>query len=429
MAQMVISRGDAFAVKHFGAALFAESMWRSKFRMKLRGPAPKQAQADAKARRRSMQTTPDMPIVSITDLERKDGDAVSLDMFGALSGVPVMGDEKLSGRAIPLKRSSMDVYIDQMRQVTDPGGKMSRHRSIYDLRSVCKANLAEWFGRLLSQLCQVHLAGARGHENTIDWCIPLEDHADFSKIVVNPIMPPTRNRRFLAGDATDITNLATTDALTLQEISKVRNRIDEMPLPPSPIKVPGDEASDDEDPMYLMMVTPRQWHYLENQQKANGHDWRTFLANALSRGRYTTHPLFKGGAMGMWNNILVRKMGRPIRFKASSGVREYNASGSIVTQNAAVATDRAVILGGQALAEAWGNARPNGEDAPSRWVEEWTDHRNALEVSGSLVGGYAKIRFKLSDDEVTDFGVMTLDTYAPDPASGAGATLQAALNA
>lgn len=425
MAQTIISQGDAFAIKYYGAALFAEAIRRSKFRNNLRGPAPKQARSVAKMRTRSMQSSPDMPIVSITDLNRAMGDTVSIDMFGALVGMPIMGDEKISGRGIPLKRSSMDLHVDQMRQLTDPGGRMTQHRTRYDLREVARANLAEWFGRLLNQLCHIHMAGARGSHSHKDWCIPLQTHDDFDKIVVNKVRPPTRNRRFFAGDATGLASLAATDALTLDEISRIRVAIDEMAFPPSPIKLPGDEASDDEDPMYLMYVSPRQWYYLENASKLKRNDYRSFLQNALSRGRFVNHPLFKsgGGSMGMWANILIRKLSRPIRFQTTDSVKEYNSSDVETDVTPAVETERAIILGGQALAEAWGNARPAGDDAPARWVEEWTDHRNSVEISGALIGGYSKIRFVGTDDEPTDFGIMTVDSYAPAPNTTAGNTL------
>ena len=429
MAQTVISRGDALAVKYFGAALFAEAMRKSTFRRKLIGPAPKQSKAVAKMRKRSSQTSYDMPIVSITDLNEGMGDSVSIDLFGALVGIPIMGDKKAAGRGIPLKKSSMDLTIDQMRQVTDPGGKMTQHRTIYDLRMICKANLTEWFGRLLDQLCVVHMAGARGDDDGEDWCIPLESHPEFDEIVVNPLLPPSPNRRFFAGNATTLANgatgaIAATDILTLEDISKVRNAIDNMVLPPSPIKL--GMPDEDEDPLYLMFVTPNQWFYIENSVKKYGNDWRSWQVDALRRGTATNHPLFKGGTnMALWNNILIRKYPRRIRFSAGSTVRQYNAAGtaiSDVTVPAGVTVERAIILGSQALAEAWGNARPGGDNAPMRWVEEWTDGRNALEIFGSLIGGFSKIKFYGTDSVPTDFGVMTLDSHAPDPATTAGAT-------
>ena len=101
-----------------------------------------------------------MPIVSITDLNEGMGDRVSIDLFGALVGLPIMGDcEGSPAGASRSRRAAMELSVDQMRQVVDPGGKMTQHRTLYDLRSIARANVAEWFGRLLDQLCVVHHGG------------------------------------------------------------------------------------------------------------------------------------------------------------------------------------------------------------------------------------------------------------------------------
>ena len=62
-------------------------------------------------------------------------------------------------------------------------------------------------------------------------------------------------------------------------------------------------------------------------------------------------------------------------------------------------------------------------------MEETTDGGNALEIFAKTVDGLSKIRFTGTDGVETDYGVMTLDTYAPDPKSAAGATLRSSLGA
>ena len=305
MAQTVISKGDALARKIFSVGLMAEQVRRGTFRSKLTGPMTGQPAAMAKMRMRSKQTSMDMPIVQITDLQKGAGDTVSVDFFGLLSGYPIMGDEKLSGKGQALKTSSIDISVNQYRQASDPGGKMTQQRTVWDLRQVSLANLAPWFARCEDQLCLVHLAGARGFDDAVDWCLPLDSDPRFNTIVVNPVLPPTANRRFFAGDATSASNIDVADALTLEDIDKLRASLDEMVLPPSAVKIPGDMAAQD-DPLYLMYVTSRQWHYLETTSGRNGVNWRTFLSNATKRMAMNKHPLFLGET-GIWNGILVRK--------------------------------------------------------------------------------------------------------------------------
>ena len=307
---------------------------------------------------------------------------------------------------------------------------MTQKRTVHDLRQVCRANLADWFARCDDQLCQIHMAGTRGFETGPDWCIPLQASGNFSKIVVNSVQAPTRNRRFLAGDATSVTDLSNTDVLSLEEIDRLRAVLDEMELPPQPVKIPGDQASQD-DPFYLLLASSRQWHYLETTQNTNGHDWRTFISNAQSRA-----PLFQAPAVPGRHERHVGDLerdhghqdNRAIRIPSGSSIMETGTTGVEAAASAAVDTDRALLLGGQALGEVLGDAGAIG-GFPMRWVEEVTDFENAIEIAGVAMGGKAKIRFTGSDGAVTDFGAITFDSYAPDPNSAAGATLRNALSA
>ena len=423
MAQTVIQQGDPMARRVYGVGVFVESIRRSVFRKKLTGPVPQQPASMAKARTRSMQSSSDMPIVQITDLERTQGDTVTMDLFGVLTGEPIMGDKKAVGTGQPLHKSTMEISINQYRKVADPGGKMTRKRTVHDLRQVCRANLGDWFARCEDQLCLVHLAGARGTDTGIDWCIPLETSPTFAEVVVNPVMPPTPNRRRMAGNATGTADLEKDDIIDLEEIDKVRAWLDEMELPPMPCKIPDDPASQD-DPVYLWGLTSRQWHYLETKYTSTNTGWRQFLAAAEKRAMQSKHPLFVGGRNGMagiWNGIYVFKMNRAIRWAAGDPVKQRNADGTISTVNAAEAMDRSLLLGGQALGEAMGDT---GAGHPMMWAEEVTDFGNALEIAGIAMGGKEKVTFTGSDNVVTDFGVICVDSYAPDPTSPDGAMLR-----
>ena len=427
MAQTVISRGDALARKIYSVSLFTEAVKKSTFTQMLVGATASQMQANMKARARGMQSSADMPIVQITDLRAAAGDTVSVDMFGIMTGKPIMGDRKAAGTGQPLKLSSMDISINQHRKVADPGGKMTQKRTVHDLRELSRSNLTDYFGRYIDQQCLVHMAGARGTEDTIDWIVPLESDEDFDEIMVNPVTPPTPNRRFFAGDATSVTQLAATDVLSLDEIDKLRALLNEMPLPPSPCRVPGkDGMIGGDDPLYLLLVTSRQWHYLQITSNARGDNWRSFLAAGLSRQRMNTHPLFTGDT-GVWNGILVRQTNRAIRWKPGDNVAELGSDYVTISQNAVPANihvDRAVLMGGQALGWALGNG---GTNFPSRWIEEESDGENAVEIFGTHMFGKAKLRFRGSDKKLTDFGVMTLDTYAPPVDSALGAVLTTSL--
>jgi N4-gp56 family major capsid protein len=304
--------------------------------------------------------------------------------------------------------SSMDVSINQYRAGVDTGGRMSQQRTVHQLRSIAKANLAGWSSRLENQLCLTHVAGARGYDQGADWAIPLESDPAFAKICVNPVLPPTINRRLFAGTATSAANLGANDVLKLEDIDRMRALIDNMVFPPQPVRLEGDPGAD-ENPLYVLWVTGTQWHHL--QTATGDKDWRSFIAQAHERSQGFNHPLFLG-TPGMWNGIVVKKMPRGITFPVGSAVREYQADGTtIANATAAVRTDRAILLGAQALAEVYGKHGKSGHHA--NWHEELTDHENTLEVSVAFMGGKSKIRFEDMDGVVTDHGVITMDTSAP----------------
>lgn len=422
MAQTTIPLGHPLARKIFGSAVFAEMTRMPTFMNRLTGEAPDMSEVKSKLEK--MQTPPGYPIVRITDLSSGAGDTVSVDIFNILQGRPVTGDEKLSGKMMNLTATSMDIKINQMRGGVDAGGRMTQQRTIHNLRTVGRAALAGWWARLNDQIKLVHFAGARGSHNTPDWVLPLASDPTFGEMLVNVdslnrVLPPTFDKHFYAGDATSLASLDGTDILTLNDIDKLRAAIDEMPVPMQPIVLPDDPASADE-PLYVLLVTARQWHYMQNRTGPTA--WRTFLQNA--RERNAKNPLFSGEP-GMWNGILIKKMPRPIRFNPGDVVNVCTDSADATISTSTVnpdlgvsgganyAVDRALLLGAQGLAECWGQHSKSGTHMS--WHEEESDHGNTLEASISAIGGWSKLRFRDSTGYLRDHGIAVIDSTAPDP--------------
>lgn len=400
-----VAAGSPTAVKLYSVALFQETIRLGTFRKNLSGPTPQQSAAEMKAKG---QTSPGYPFVQITDLSKGAGEQVSVDLFNIVKVRPTMGDRKLAGRLGQLSTSSMDIKINQMRGGVEAGGKMSQQRTKHNLRSIAKANLAGWNARAQDQLAQVHVAGARGYQDDDEWVVPLASDPEFAEICVNPVLPPTRNRRMFAGDATSVANLDTNDVLTLNTFDRLRAKLGNMPFPMQPIRMEGD-AQSEEDPLYCIYVSENVWYQLQIQ--TGEQSWRKFLTDAKARAEGWNHPLFKGST-GYWAGFLIKKMKRSIRFPAGSIVQEYDANDVSQPVTAAVATERCFILGAQALGMAYGAHEQSAYHFS--WHEETEDHGNIKEISTASMMGYAKIRFKGTDGQPTDHGVMTLDVYAPE---------------
>jgi N4-gp56 family major capsid protein len=410
MAGVNVPIGSPLAAKIFGAAVFAGVQTAPGFMNLLSGAAPQLGDA---AKKLKGQTSADYPIVKVTDLKQSAGDKVSVDLFNIFQGKPVMGDRRLEGRGMNATSSTQEVSINRSRGMADTGGKMTQKRTKHNLRTVITAGLTGWAQRLEDQRCLVALAGARGSQNTADWVVPLQTDTEFSEIMVNPVQAPTFNRRFFAmytgtgvTPPTSIANLTTNGYLTLSEIDAIGAILKESQVPLQSVKIKGDEYAWN-SPMWVMFVTERQWAIMKG---IAGSKWTSAVQQAVKRFEGQRHPLFMGDSI-MWNGILVRPMHRyAIRFAAGELVNENSSANSESAVAAGVATDRAIIVGAQALIKAYGNEESS--DYFYSWNEELVDHKSAVEVSLSMMEGTSKTRFTING-ALTDHGVAVVDSYAP----------------
>ena len=80
----------------------------------------------------------------------------------------------------------------------------------------------------------------------------------------------------------------------------------------------------------------------------------------------------------------------------------------------AFAIDRAILLGGQAIAQAFAASEHSG--MPFFWSEEKGDHGDKMELLIGAILGMSKIRFAVDhgdETQFTDHGVTVLDTAVP----------------
>ncbi len=404
MPSQYIPARSPLPAKKYSAALFTRMTRENTFRSRNTGPVPKEGQAASQLK--GTVSSPNYPIVELRDLAKGAGDRAQYDIIDILSGKPIMGDRRLSGRMMTMNFSTEEVVINQYRGGVDPGGRMTKKRTIYDLRRLAMANLQGWNNRMMDNIIQVHLAGARGFQTGKDWdSVPFESDPSFAEIMVNDVVPPSFNRHFFAEEGADsIADLDNTDVLTLDTIDQLRTSLEESEYPLQGIKMPGIET-DDDTPMWVLYVSPRGYQQLRDANTDK--DWNSLLAAAVTRASMTKHPLFGSGDL-FWSGILIKKRSRVIRFPTGSNVREYDAAGAIQTVQTAVGVDRAILLGAQALILAYGSDENSGYHL--NWNEEVTDHKNRVEISTSIIMGAKKLAFTLNGVR-TDHGVAVLDHY------------------
>lgn len=419
------TKGTSVAVKRFNVALYTQVLGKNTLlSTRLTGPAPGDAQAAKMLEDdRYYEDLPrQYPMTRITDLQRQRGDTVSVDLVHPVSGLPVMGDTEVKGRRTSITFSSLDIKIDQYRFPYDSGGRMAQQRTEHDLRLLGKGAVLGLAHRYIDQMKLIHAAGARGEDESDDWVVPLATHDEFDDIVINAIKAPSYNRHLYAGEATAIDELDTTCWLKLSDIARLRAINDEAEVPLQPVVLDGDPQAGD-DPLLVLLVTSRQWHHLKNYTETTGRDWQTFMQNAQLRG--AQNPLFKGD-VGMWDGILVRKLGRRICFNQGSDVTVATSAAAYTEGSVTVPTfdadaeqakdeavDRAILLGAQAVAELWGKDTRTG--VPVRFFEGYEDDDNRYVCSLAGTGGIAKLAFKTKSGTYTDHGIFVMDSYAPDP--------------
>ncbi|MEG0130565.1 MAG: DUF4043 family protein [Acinetobacter sp.] len=402
--------------------LFATHMQRNSTLNLLAGKMPKgEAGADATLRK---QTTQHMPIVRVQDLGKSRGDEVTFHLLNPVGAYPIMGSAHAEGRGVGMSLNEDRLRVNQARFPVDLGNVMSQIRSPADLRKLGRPVAQSLMDRYCDQSLLVHMAGARGFHNNIEWAIPTENHKDFKEIMVNNVKAPTKNRHFLVDGSgvqlfkqtADEVELETGDLFTMDTVDSMKSVLDTIALPPPICKFEGDSNADD-SPLRVWLVSPDQYNKFAAQP-----GFRSFQSAAWARASQAKqHPLFTGD-VGIWNNFIIRKMPRPIRFYAGDNIKYCAAYNSEVESNAIVpasfgekfAVDRSIILGGQAIAEAMASSEHSG--APFFWSEKDLDHGDKWELLIGAIRGVSKIRFDVNTgerQEFTDYGVTVVDTAVP----------------
>lgn len=415
-----IPYGSPLATKLQSVGLFAANMQRNTTMNRLTGKFPQQAEAEATIRK---QSSTEMPIVRCMDLQKMAGDEILFDLVNPMGGKPIMGSRMAEGLGRSMSFSQDRLRINQARYPISAGDTMTQQRTPHELRKLARAQGEAFMNRLSDQLILTHMAGARGFHDNIEWAVPVASDPDFAEIAVNPVKAPTKNRHFMSTGSgietikaagNEIT-LATTDVLNADVVDSIRTYVDSMPIPPPPVIFEGDKMASDA-PLRVLLVSSEQ--YTSFVQSSN---FRSLQANAMSRSQQAgQNPIFMGEA-GLWNGILIVKMPKPIRFYAGNSLRYCNAydteaetSTDLVPAafGTTFAVDRAILLGGQALAEAFGKHRQSG--SPFFFSEKELDHNDKLELLVGAINGRSKIRFEIdygaAGKQPTDYGVMAIDT-------------------
>lgn len=415
-----VSYGAPGAMVQQAVGVFGQATQRNSQMRHLTGSMPTVDSAVAIAKGNQSKTT--MPIVRADNLTKNKGDEITFHLDNPIGAYPIMGSEHAEGKGTGMSYSEDKLRVNQARFPIDMGNTMTQIRSPYDLRRFGRPKALKLMNQYLDQSSLVHMSGARGyHDHKIEWTVPVDTHPKFADIMVNRVKAPTKNRHLVAGGGSvaevKVNSgelvISTTDGLSMDVLDSVRQWGDTVALPPPPVEFDGDQAATD-SPIRVFLASPAQY-----SQFATDPAFRAFQSNAHARARLAKdHPLFLGDA-GLWNGILILKNPKPIRFYAGDTIKYCAAYDSEAESTCVVpasfgtgfAVDRGLLLGGQALAMAFGASEHSG--VPFFWSEVKGDHGDKMEILIGAILGMSKIRFLVDHGdhkEVTDHGVTVLDT-------------------
>ena len=384
------------------AALFARAVKARTFTNILTGEAPKGTKDIGK-----QQTEPGAPIVRVTDLGKGEGTEVTVDIVHKLTKKPTMGNKRLAGRGDTIKFAEDTLAINQGRHMVDDGGRMIHQIMNQPIAQVSRSLLGTYFNDLDDELTLYHLAGARGdYFDPAEDIVPLEADPEFSEIIGNPLLPANYGQHFYGGDATAIDDLDSSDRMTLEVVDNLALTLREKSIIRR-MSFKSDDGKKD-SPMNLLYVSPVQWFDLK--ASSSGKDWQEMMAKAMTRSKTWNHPVFKGDCI-MRENILIKPMFRPVGFNVGSQVRVSRNDKAATTEirQPGVKTERAILLGSQALGIAYGRSKSTNGHHFGTHVEK-EDHGAVEEVSINWMNGRKKLRFQDKLGYKRDHGVITIDT-------------------
>lgn len=380
MSRTIIGLNDAKAVKKYSAFLAVDVGRKSYFNKKFMG---KGVEAQT-------------PIQMLTQLESDAGEQISYDLVLQLRMQPVEGDNTLEGKEEDLKMYTDNVYIDQARGGVNTGGRMTRKRTIHDLRKIARARQSEWWARIFDELFFLYLSGGYRTSGTGACTFANGDYtysSGYAGFANNTFVAPDADHTLFCGSATSFATIAAGDKMSLSVIDKAVARASTIGGGTSgipalePLNIDGEEH-------YVLVMHP--WQEYDLRTNTNTGQWLDIQkAAAGAEGR--NNPIFKGG-LGMYNNVVLHKH-RAVLRRTDAGA------------GANVAAARALFMGRQAGVVAFGSP---GTGLRFDWNEESRDNGNQAVITTSSIFGIKKTAFTI-DGTSRDFGLFTIDGAAANP--------------
>lgn len=377
MARTIIGVNDAKAVKKYSGLLAYDTSQKSYFNQRFMARG---AEAE-------------VPIQILTDLESDAGEQIYYDLLAEMRMAPIEGENNLEGNEEAQRFYTDSIYIDQARCGVNTGGRMTRKRTLHNLREKARRQQSGWWARLFDELLFIYLSGARGVNP--NFLLPLGYTGRASNSLVSPdtnhtLYGATLTSGVESGVATSFATIDANDKFSLKIVDRAKTKADVQGGGPTGIPVLQACKIDGNETFVCVMHT---WQEDDLRASADTGQWMDIQkAAAAAEGR--SSPLFKG-SLGMYRGVILHSSRNVIRFSNAGAGANVEAA-------------RALFLGSQAAVVAFGSP---GTNLRFDWNEETRDNGDKVVITSAAIFGVKKVTFT-TDIGAQDFGAFALDTAA-----------------
>ena len=318
-------------------------------------------------------------IQRLSELESEPGDQITFDLVMDLREDIVEGDQVAEGKEEALRYHTDSLYIDQARKPVSLGGRMSRKRTLHDIRRQARDRCSEFMAKWADQLKFVYLSS-----DTTVTAIN-SDSLVRRSFAGNAITAPDADHIFYGGSATSKATLAAGHKMQVDVIERASTRVKMMRtgnrelVTMKPVRIGAKEH-------YIHLISPNQSYSLRTT--AGDLTWVQYQqAAAGAEGRNS--PLFSD-KMGMIGNVVIHE---------HPDIRIWDDYGA----GADVQAARSLFMGRQAGVVAYGMTG----SSRMYWEEEPKDYGNEVGILAGTICGFKKARFNN-----TDLAIVAIDTAA-----------------
>lgn len=373
MARTIVGVNDPKAVKKYSGLLAMDTSNKSYWNSRMMGRGE----------------SAEVPIQILTDLETDAGEQITYDLLAELTMAPVEGEDTLEGKEERQRFYTDSIYIDQARCGTNTGGRMTRKRTLHNLRDKARRQQSSWWARLFDELLFIYISGARGvNDSTVGLTTSYTGRANNSLVT-----PDSDHTLFASTDGTLANVAANRAALTsshkmeLHAIDRAYVRAAVQGGGDSGIPVMQPCKIDGKEVYVCVMHTWQEDDLRNNTGTGQWLDIQKAAAGAVG----LSSPLFKD-SLGMYRNTILH---------SHKSVRRFSNFGS-----GAVAGARALYMGAQAGVVAFGSP---GTNLRFDWFEETRDNGDKVVISTNSIFGTKKTNFT-TERGSQDAGVFSIDT-------------------